>query len=203
MDVIGVRVTVPLWPRLAIAHAVARKPIKTSIDFEARFPVKGRVLWAMMCDHCEAEGELRIRIARDPTKGWSYRLDDKDSFVDVHALDASKVYEKVRPGEWVSGRLVVFGSLKKTWAKKVAMEGPVLQDATRLTGEVSLGEQHAQVDFGLFKAFLRFEDPGQMQRVLKHEGIRDGSFVVTDAQVDLEVDRWGRKDEVLRDKGRR
>ena len=117
------------------------------------------------------------------------------------------MYEKVRAGEWIAGRLIVFGSLKKSWAKswakKVAMADAVLQDGTRLTGEVSLGGQHAQVDFGLFKAFLRFEDPAQMARVLKYEGIREGSFVATDAQVDLQVDRWGRKDEVLKDKGRR
>ena len=182
---------------------MARKPIQTSVEFEARFPVKARVLWTIMCDHCEAEGELRIRMARNPAKGWDYRLADKDSFVDVHAVDASKVYEKVRAGEWIAGRLIVFGSLKKSWARKVAMADAVLQDGTRLTGEVSLGGQHAQVDFGLFKAFLRFEDPAQMARVLKYEGIREGSFVVTDAQVDLQVDRWGRKDEVLRDKGRR
>ncbi len=42
-----------------------------------------------------------------------------------------------------------------------------------------------------------------MLRVLRHEGIKDGSFVATSTQVDIEVDRWGRKDEVLRDKGRR
>ena len=59
------------------------------------------------------------------------------------------------------------------------------------------------MDFGLFKAFLRFENPAQMARVLKYEGIKEGAFVVTDAQVDLEVDRWGRKDEILREKGRR
>ena len=192
-----------LWPRPAIARPVARKPIQTSVEFEARFPLKGRVLWAVMCDHCEAEGELRVRMSRDPTKGWDYRLDDKGSFVDVHAVDASKSYDKVRAGEWVAGRLIVFGSLKKVWGNKVAMEGPVLQDGTRLTGEVSLGEQHAQVDFGLFKAFLRFENPAQMERVMKYEGFKDGSFVATDAQVDIEIDRWGRKDEILREKGRR
>ena len=182
---------------------MARKPIKTSIDFEARFPVKGRVLWAVMCDHCEAEGELRIRMARDPKKGWDYRLDDKDSYVDVHAVDASKMYDKVRAGEWMAGTLIVFGSLKKVWAGRIAMEGSVLQDGTRLTGEVSLEEQNARIDFGLFKAFLRFENPEQMKRVLKHEGIRDGSFVATDVQADIEVERWGRKDDVLRGKGRR
>ena len=142
-------------------------------------------------------------MARDPTKGWDYRLDDKASFVDVHAVDASKSYDKVRAGEWVAGRLIVFGSLKKVWKGEVAMDRPVLEDGTRLTGEVSLGGQHAQVDFGLFRAFLRFENAAQMQRVLKYEGIRDGAFVATDAQVDIQVDRWGRKDEVLRDKGRR
>ncbi|OGS50614.1 MAG: hypothetical protein A3K65_08525 [Euryarchaeota archaeon RBG_16_68_12] len=182
---------------------MARKPIKTSIDFEARFPVKGRVLWAVMCDHCEAEGELRIRMARDPTKGWDYRLDDKGSFVDVHAVDASKSYDKVRAGEWVAGTLIVFGCLKKVWAREVSMEGSVLEDGTRLTGEVSLGDVHAQVDFGLFRAFLRFENAAQMKRVLKYEGIKDGSFVATDVQVDVKVERWGRKDDVLRGKARR
>ena len=193
----------PLWPRPAIARCVARKPIQTSVEFEARFPVKGKVLWAILCDHCEAEGELRFRMSRNPAKGWDYRVDDKESFVDIHALDTSKAYEKVRAGEWIAGRLIVFGSLKKSWTKVVSMDGGVLQDGTRLTGEVSLGEQHVQVDFGVFKAFLRFENAGQMARVLKYEGIREGGFVVTDAQVDLEVERWGRKDEVLRDKGRR
>lgn len=182
---------------------MARKPIKTSVDFEARFPVKGRVLWAVMCDHCEAEGELRFRMARDPKKGWDYRLDDKDSFVDVHAVDASKAYDKVRAGEWIAGTLIVFGSLKRVWRGVIAMDRPVLEDGARLTGEVSLGDQHAQVDFGLFKAFLRFENAAQMARVLKYEGIREGAYVATDAQVDVAVDRWGRKDDILRGKGRR
>src|SRR5213594_2877466 len=110
--------------RPAIARPVARKPIHTSLEFEARFPVKGRLLWAVMCDHCEAEGELRIRMARDPAKGWDYRLADKGSFVDVHAVDASKSYEKVRAGEWVAGRLIVFGLLKKVWRGEVAMDRP-------------------------------------------------------------------------------
>ena len=182
---------------------MARKPIKTSVDFEARFPVKGRVLWAVMCDHCEAEGELRFRMARDPKKGWDYRLDDKHSFVDVHAVDTSKAYDKVRAGEWVAGTLIVFGSLKRVWRGAIAMDRPVLEDGTRLTGEVSLGDQHAQVDFGLFKAFLRFENAAQMARVLKYEGIREGAFVATDVQVDIAADRWGRKDDILRGKGRR
>ncbi len=182
---------------------VPPKPIKTSVDFEARFPVKGRVLWAVMCDHCEAEGELRFRMARDPKKGWDYRLDDKDSFVDVHAVDASKVYDKVRAGEWIAGTLIVFGSLKRVWRGAIAMDRPVLEDGARLTGEVSLGDQHAQVDFGLFKAFLRFENAAQMARVLKYEGVKDGAIVATDVQVDVAVDRWGRKDDVLRGKGRR
>lgn len=194
---------VGLWPPPAIAPRVARKPIKTSIDFEARFPIKGRVLWAVMCDHCEAEGELRIRMARDPKKGWDYRLDNKDSFVDVHAVDASKSYDKVRAGEWIAATLIVFGSLKKVWARDVAMEGTVLEDGTRLVGEVALEEQDARVDFGIFQAFLRFENPPQMKRVLRYEGIKDGSFVATDVQVDVQVDRWGRKDDILRGKGRR
>jgi hypothetical protein len=194
---------VGLWSPPAIAPRVARKPIKTSIDFEARFPIKGRVLWAVMCDHCEAEGELRIRMARDPKKGWDYRLDDKESFMDVHAVDVSKSYDKIRAGEWIAATLIVFGCLKKVWAGRIAMEGSVLEDGTRLVGEVALEEQDARVDFGVFQAFLRFENPPQMKRVLKYEGIKDGAFVATDVQVDVKVDRWGRKDDILRGKGRR
>src|SRR3970282_2104333 len=99
-----------LMASLSIVGPVARKPIETSDEFQARFPIKGRVLWTVMCDHCEAEGELRIRMARDPTKGWDYRLDDKASFVDVHAVDAAKVYDKARAGEWGAGQLIVLGA---------------------------------------------------------------------------------------------
>lgn len=182
---------------------MARKPIQTSVEFEARFPIKGRVLWSVMCDHCEAEGELRIRMARDPTKGWDYRLGDKDSFVDVHGVDTSKVYDKVRAGEWVAGQLVVFGSLKKVWGGRTGIEGPVLGDGARLTGKVSLRERQADVDFDLFTASLRFENEEQMRRVLKYEGIRDGAYVSTDVSVDLKIERWGRKPEILQGKGRR
>ena len=188
---------------LSIVGPVARKPIETSVEFEARFPIKGRVLWTVMCDHCEAEGELRLRMARDPTKGWDYRLDDKASFVDVHAVDASKVYDKVRAGEWVAGQLIVFGSLKKVWSGRVGLEGPLLGDGTRLTGKVSLGERHAEVDFDLFKAYLRFEDEEQMRRVLKYEGMREGGYVATDVNVDVKIERWGRKPEILHEKTRR
>src|SRR3972149_10895857 len=111
---------------LSIVGPVARKPIETPVEFEARFPIKGRVLWTVMCDHGEAEGELRLRMARDPTKGWDYRLADKASFVDVHAVDASKVYDKVRAGEWVAGQLIVFGSLKKGWSGRGGLGGPLL-----------------------------------------------------------------------------
>jgi len=188
---------------LSIVGPVARKPIETSVEFEARFPIKGRVLWTVMCDHCEAEGELRIRMARDPTKGWDYRLDDKASFVDVHAVDASKVYDKVRAGEWVAGHLIVFGSLKKVWGGRVGLGGPLLGDGTRLTGKVSLGERHAEVDFDLFKAYLRFENEEQMRRVLKYEGMREGGYVATDVNVDVKIERWGRKPEILHEKARR
>jgi len=182
---------------------VARKPIQTSVEFEARLPVKGRVLWAVMCDHCESEGELRIRMARDPTKGWDYRLADKETFVDVHAVDATKVYDKVRAGEWVAGHLIVLGSLKRRRSGRVGMEGSLLADGARLVGQVSLGENHAEVDFGLFKASLRFESAEQMQRVLKYEKIRDGTLLATDVNVDLKVERWGRKQEILHGKPNR
>lgn len=156
-----------------------------------------------MCDHCESEGELRIRMARDPTKGWDYRLADKETFVDVHAVDASKVYDKVRAGEWVAGHLIVLGSLKRRRSGRIGMEGSLLADGARLVGQVSLGENHAEVDFGLFKASLRFENAEQMDRVLKYEKIRDGTLLATDVNVDLKVERWGRKQEILHGKPNR
>ena len=45
------------------------RPIKSALEFQAAFPVKGRILQAIMCE-CEEEGEIRIRVARDPKKGW-------------------------------------------------------------------------------------------------------------------------------------
>src|SRR5207249_3970700 len=49
------------------------RPIKTGLEFEAAFPVKGRILQAIMCE-CEAEGEIRIRGRRaasfDPQRRW-------------------------------------------------------------------------------------------------------------------------------------
>src|SRR3989304_270005 len=117
---------------LSIVGPVARKPIETSVEFEARFPIKGRGLWTGMCDHCEAERGPRRPLARAPTKGGDSRLAEKASFVDVHAGDASKVYDKVRAGEWVAGQLIVFGSLKKVWSGRVGLGGPLLGDGTRL-----------------------------------------------------------------------
>ncbi|HKW43510.1 MAG TPA: hypothetical protein VJP06_04905, partial [Thermoplasmata archaeon] len=80
------------------------RAIKSGLEFEAAFPVRGRVLQAIMCE-CEEEGELRIRIARNPDKGWSYDSKDPASYLDIHAYDPRDAYAKVHAGEWIDGRV--------------------------------------------------------------------------------------------------
>jgi len=175
---------------------VANKPWVSSLSFEASFPVRGKVLQAIMCD-CEEEGDLRIRVARDPTKGWDYDPKTADTFLDIHAFDPKGFYAKVRPGDWVEGDLVCFGYLRKVWANRIEMQGNVLMDGTRLIGRAAeVDDTHASVDFGVFTANLAFENPEQMRKVLKGERVKDGTFVETDADVDIEVRRYGTRDEI-------
>jgi hypothetical protein len=172
------------------------KPIKSGLEFEAAFPVKGRILQAVMCE-CEEEGEVRLRVARDPKKGWSYDPKDPSSFVDIHAYDPRDTWAKVRAGEWAEGRVVCFGYLKRVRARRIEMTGAVLQGGTRLVGAVRVNET-VEIDFGLFQTLLAFEDEEQRRKVLKDAGLRDGSFVATDVGVDIELKRWGPRDSILR-----
>jgi len=172
------------------------RPIKSGLEFEASFPVKGRILQAIMCE-CEEEGEIRIRISRDPQKGWSYDPKDPKTFLDVHAYDPRETYAKVRAGEWADGRVICYGYLKRVRARRIEMIGSVLASGTRLTGAVHVNEA-VEIDFGLFRSILSFESEEQRRKILKDAGIRDGSFVVTDVGVDLELKRWGPRDTVLR-----
>lgn len=173
------------------------KAIRSGPEFEAAFPVKGRVLEAVLCADCEAEGYLRLRIARNPEKGWAYDSKDPATFVDVYGRDPRDSYTKVRAGEWAEARIVCFGYLKKSWGKRIELSGDVLQSGTRLLGEVHVGGA-VSIDFGLFEARLAFEDDRARERFLKEEGLRDGSFVATDVGVDIELKRWGPKDAILR-----
>ncbi len=175
---------------------IVPKPIKSGPEFEAAFPVKGRILQAVMCE-CEEEGEIRIRVTREPEKGWNYDPKDSTTYVDVHAYDPHSAYAKVRAGEWAEGRVVCFGYLKKIWAKEIGMVGPVLASGTRLVGEAHVDDA-VTIDFGLFKARLAFEDAEQRRKVLKDAGLREGSFVATDVGVDIELKRWGSKEQILR-----
>lgn len=172
------------------------RPIKSGLEFEAAFPVKGRILQAIMCE-CEAEGEIRIRIARDPKKGWSYDPKNAESYVDIHAFDPRDTYAKVRPGEWAEGRVVCFGALKRVRARRIEMVGPVLTSGTRLTGAVHVNGA-VEIDFGLFQTNLAFEDETQRRKILKGAGLKDGSFVATDVGVNIELRRWGARDAILR-----
>lgn len=176
---------------------VAQKPWVSSLSFEASFPVRGKVLQAILCD-CEEEGDLRIRVARDPAKGWEYDAKDASTFLDVHGFDSKGFYLKVRPGEWVDADVICFGYLRRVRSNRVEMEGNVLMDGTRLVGRAEeVDETKLAVDFGIFTANLGFENAAQMRKVLKGERLRDGTFVETDLDVDLEIHRHGRKEEVL------
>src|SRR3972149_3554487 len=127
---------------------VAENPWGLSRSFEASCPIRGKVLQAVMCD-CEEEGDVRIRVARNPKKGWDYSAKEADTLLDIHAFDPKGFYLKVRPG-----------------------------------------------DCGVFQANLAFENAEQMRKVLKGERVKDGTFVETDADVDIEVRRYGTRDEI-------
>lgn len=171
------------------------RPIKSGLEFEASFPVKGRVLQAIMCE-CEEEGEIRIRVARNPKKGWSYDSKEPTSYVDIHAYDPRETYAKVRAGEWADGRIICYGYLKRVHAKKIEM-GSVLAGGTRLVGAVHV-DGTVEIDFGLFQTFLAFEDADQKRKILRDAGLREGAFVATDVGVDIELKRWGTKETILR-----
>ena len=172
------------------------RPIKSGLEFEAAFPVKGRVLQAVMCE-CEEEGEIRIRVARDPKKGWSYDPKDAATFVDIHAYDPRDAYEKVRAGEWAEGRIVCYGYLKRVHSRAIEPPGAVLESGSRLIGAVHV-DGTVEIDFGLFQTLLAFEDDDQRRKVLKDAGLKGGSFVATDVGVDIELKRWGTRETILR-----
>lgn len=175
---------------------MARKPILTSIEYEARFPVKARVLQAILCE-CEAEGELRLRVARDPARGWAYDASNPDTFVDIHAYDVGDAYLKARAGEWLDGTIMCSGCLKKVRTSRIEMDSDALMSGTRLTGETHVEENLVDVDFGIFHTRLEFENAEQMRRVLAREGIKDGSFVQTEVEVEVSARRWGGRDAIL------
>ncbi len=189
-----------LWPVPASPPPVAKKPLKSSIEFEARLPVKGKVTMVYLCEDCESEGEIRFRMARDPTKGWGYELKDKSTYVDVQAFDAKDTYGQVRVGDWIDATLVTWGYLKHTWSGTVGIEAEDpswFASGVPLRGKVSLDLSAANIDFGLFRTRLDFENPEQMRRVLTYEKIKEGSFVRSEPDVEITLKRWGTRDEVL------
>ena len=176
---------------------MADKPWVSSLSFEASFPVRGRVLQAAMCE-CEEEGDLRVRVARDPEKGWEYDPKKAATYLDIHGFDPKGFYAKVRAGEWVEADVICFGYLRKVWASRTEIPGNLLIDGTRLVGRAKeVDDTHLSVAFGVFAANLAFENPEQMKKVLKGERVRDGTYVETLADVDIEVRRFGTKEEIL------
>jgi len=180
-----------------MAGGMAEKPWVSSLSFEVSFPVRGKILQAVMCD-CEEEGDLRLRVTRDPSKSWEYDAKKRDTFFDIHGFDPKGFYLKVRPGEWAEVDVVCFGYLRKVRASRIEMQGNVLMDGTRLIGRAQETDgTHLSVDFGVFQANLGFENPEQMRKVLKGERVKTGAYVETDADVDIEVRRYGGKEDIL------
>ena len=182
---------------VATVRIAVPRPIKSGLEFEAAFPVKGRILEALLCPDCEAEGYIRMRIARDPKKGWSYDPKDAATYVDIYGLDPRDSYTKVRAGEWAEGRVVCFGFLKRVRARRISTVGPVLEGGTRLVGAVRVNSK-VEIDFGLFQSELAFASEEERRKILKEAGVKAGSFVATDVGVDIELKRWGSKEAVLR-----
>jgi hypothetical protein len=172
------------------------KPIKSGLEFEAAFPVKGRVLRAIMCE-CEAEGEIRIRVARDPKKGWTYDPKDVASFIDIDGYDPRDTFAKVRPGEWAEGRIICYGYLKRVRGHGLPPIGSLLRSGSRVVGTVRVGNG-VEIDFGLFQAVLAFEDEEARAKVLRGAGLKHGDLVATDVGLDIELRRWGPKETILR-----
>lgn len=167
------------------------------MEFEASFPVKGRILEVILCPDCEAEGYVRLRIARNPKNGWSYDLKEPRSYVDLYGLDPRGSYLKVRVGEWAEGRVVAFGYLKRVRSRQPGVSGPVLESGARLVGAVHVNGT-VEIDFGLFQAQLAFEGDDQRRKILKDAGLKDGSFAATDVGLDIELKRWGPKETIAR-----
>ena len=177
--------------------AAMPRPIKSGLEFEASFPVKGRVLETVLCSDCEAEGYIRMRVARDPQRGWGYDPKLAATFVDIYGLDPRDSYAKVRAGEWAEGRIVCFGFLKRVRGRRTSMVGPVLESGSRLVGAVRVNAR-VEIDFGFFRSELAFASEEERRKILKAARLRNGSFVVTDVGVDIELKRWGSKETILR-----
>jgi len=140
-----------------------------------------------MCPHCEEEGELYIRTARSPAEGWAYDPKDSQTYVDIIAFDPKGSYFQVKPGDWVEADIVCFGYLKRVRAARIEIEGNVLSSGSRKIGRASIDEGRLSVDFEVFKANLAATSEEEMNRVLKSQRIRNGSFLETDCSVDVEV----------------
>ena len=166
-----------------------KKPIKTTLYFEAGFPVLGKVLSSSMCPHCEDEGEIRVRTARDPSEPTKYDVNDPSTFVDIVGFDPKGAYLKVKPGDWIEAQIVCFGYLRRVRASQISIEGNLLASGSSKVGRVSVDGQRLTVDFLVFKAMLVAQSEEEMQRIIKREKIRDGIFLETDCSVDIEVRR--------------
>src|SRR2546428_10140058 len=131
------------------------RPIKSGLEFEASCPVKGRGLETVLCSDCEAEGYIRMRVARDAQKGWGYDPKLAGTFVDIYGLDPRDSFVKVRAGEWAEGRVGCFGFLKRVRGRRPSMVGPVLVGGSRLVGRVR-GNAGVEIACGFLRSELAF-----------------------------------------------
>ena len=176
-----------------------RAPIKSTLYFESGFRIKGKVTQVVLCG-CENEGDLGIRVARDPDETWDYDPEKQGSFFDVYAYCDDDSWKEVRGGEWVEATIISQGYLKKVWGGKTYLEKGALTPGGLKIGKVKVKEESVVVDFGVFRAGLTFEDPEKLKKALRAEGLRDGSFAKTDCDVYVKVHRRGTKKDILKEK---
>ncbi len=141
----------------------------------------------MMCAHCEAEGELYVRIPRQPSQNLSYDVNDPSTYLDIIAFDPKGAYLKLKPGDVINGDVICFGYLRRVRANRIWIEQNTLASGNRKIGRVSIKNGQLIVDFSVFKANLITKTEEEMRKVLKKQKIREGTYLETDCSVDIEV----------------
>ncbi len=162
-----------------------RKPLVSNLEFQASFPVMGKVMQLVSCS-CEEEGDVGLRVPRDP-EADAYDKEDPGTYFDLYGFCEGDAYKTLRVGDWVEAMVTCTGYLKRVRSREISMEGDSLAPGTMKYGKVRVDDGELSVDFGLFLADLRFEDAEQREKAAKAHGLREGTTVATDCDVDLKV----------------